>query len=108
MVNIPWWRREIDEIVCMFEKEFPTSFMNLQVHFLIHLPDEVEIVGVLSCRWMLFLERYMKKLKGFVRQREKLEGSMVEGYIVYESFYYANEYIKQIYNIQGETVLDDQ
>jgi hypothetical protein len=40
------------------------SFMNLQVHIIIHLPDEVEFVGVLSCYWMLFLERYMKKLKG--------------------------------------------
>jgi hypothetical protein len=67
MADIIWWCREIDEIVCMFEKELPTSFMDLQVHILIHLLDEVELVWVLSCRWMLFLERYMKKLKGFVR-----------------------------------------
>ena len=70
----------------MFEKELPTSFMDLQVHLLIHLVDEVELVGVVSCRWMFFLERYMKKLKGFVRKREKLEGSMADGYISYDSF----------------------
>jgi hypothetical protein len=58
----------------MFEKELPMSFMDLQVHLLIHLPDEVELVGVLSCHWMFFLERYMKKLKGFVQQREKPRG----------------------------------
>ena len=75
----------------MFEKELPTSFMDLQVHLLIHLVDEVELVGVISCRWMFFLESYMKKLKGFVRQREKPEGYMAEGYISYESFYYASE-----------------
>lgn len=51
----------------MFEKELPTSFMDLQVHLLIHLVDVVELVVVVSCRWMFFLERYMKKLKGFVR-----------------------------------------
>ena len=50
----------------MFEKELPSSFMDLQVHLLIHLVDEVELVGVASCHWMFFLERYMKKLKGFV------------------------------------------
>ena len=72
-----------------------TSFMDLKVHLPMHLVHEVELVGVVSCRWMFFLERYMKKLKGFVRQREKPEGSMVEGYISYESFYYASEYIKQ-------------
>jgi hypothetical protein len=41
MDNIPWWHREITEIVCIFEKELPTSFMDLQVHLLIHLLDEV-------------------------------------------------------------------
>ena len=91
MARILQWRQEILEIVCMFEKELPTSFMDLQVHLLIHLVDVVELVGVVSCRWMFFLERYMKKLKGFVRQREKLEGSMADGYISYESFYYASE-----------------
>ena len=97
MTSIPWWHQEIANIVCMFEKELPTSFMDLQVHLLIHLVDEVELVGVVSCRWMFFLERYMKKLKGFVQQRAK-PGSMEKGYISYESFYYASEYIKQIEN----------
>ena len=45
VASIPWWRKEIVEIVCMFEK-------------LIHLVDEVELVGVVSCHWMCFLERY--------------------------------------------------
>ena len=43
---IPRWRQEIVEIFCMFEKELPTSFMDLQVHLLIHLVDEVELVRV--------------------------------------------------------------
>jgi hypothetical protein len=50
----------------MFEKDLTTSFMDLQVHLLIHLLDEVELSGVLSCCWIFFLERYMKKLMGFV------------------------------------------
>ena len=66
MASIPWWRQEIVEIVCMFKKELPMSFMHLQVHLLIHLRDEVELVGQVSCCWMFFLERYIKKLKGFV------------------------------------------
>ena len=66
MDNIPWWHQEIVEIICMFEKELPSSFMDLQVHILIHLVYEVELVGVVSYHWMFFLERYMKKLKGFV------------------------------------------
>ena len=57
---------------------------------------------------MFFLERYMKKLKGFIRRRENPEGSMVEGYISYESFYYASEYIKKIDNRLGVVIWDNE
>ena len=50
----------------------------------------------------------MKKLKGFVRQREKPKGSMAEGYISYEFFYYSSEYIKKICNILGVLIWDDE
>ena len=50
----------------------------------------------------------MKKLKGFVRQREKPEGSMAEEYISYESFYYASEYIKKIDNGPSAVICDDE
>ena len=77
MASITWWHQEIVEIVCMFEKELLTSFMDLQVHLLIPLVHEAELLGVVSCHWRFFLDRYMKKMKGFVRQREKTEESMV-------------------------------
>ena len=108
MASIPRWRQEIVDFVCMFEKELPVSFMDLQVHLIIHLLDEVELSRVLSCRWMFFLERYMKKLKGFVRQMEKPESSMAKGYILYELFYYASEYIKQIDKTPGAVIWDDE
>jgi hypothetical protein len=57
---------------------------------------------------MFFLERFMKKLKGFVCQREKPEGSMAAGYISYESFYYASEYINQIDNTTGVVIWDEE
>ena len=75
----------------MFGKELLSNFVELHIHILIHLVNEVELVMLLSIHWMFFLERYMKKLKGFVQQREKLEGSMENGYIVYELFYYVSE-----------------
>ena len=108
MASIPQWHQEISKIVCMFKKELLTSFMDLKVHLLMHLVDEVELIGVVSCRWMFFLERYMKKLKGFVRQREKAEGSMEKGYIPYESFYYSSEYINQIDNTPGVVIWDNE
>ena len=57
------------ETVCLFEEVFPTSILTIQVHLLVHLVDEVEIAGIVHAQWMFFLERFMKNLKGFVRQR---------------------------------------
>ena len=92
----------------MLEKELSTSFMDLQVHLLIHLVDEVELVGVISYCWMFFLERHTKKFKGFVQQTEKPKGSMTEGYISYEYFYCASEYINYIDNRPGAVIWDDE
>ena len=33
------------ETVCLVEEHFPTSVLTIQVHLLLHLVDEVEIVG---------------------------------------------------------------
>ena len=70
------------ETVCLLEEHFPTSVLNIQVHLLVHLVEEVEIAGTVHSRWMFFLERFMKNLKGFVWQRAQLEGSMAEGWMV--------------------------
>jgi hypothetical protein len=67
--------------------------MDLQINFVIHLANEVELVGVVSCHCMFLLEKYMNILKYFLRQRVKHEGYIAEGYyIVYKSFYYAIGY----------------
>ena len=55
--------------------------------------DEVEIAGTVHARWMFFLERFMKTLKGFVRQRAQPEGSMAEGWLVQESCVFISEYL---------------
>ena len=73
------------QIVCLLEEHFSTSILNIQVHLLVHLVDEVQLAGTVHARWMFFLERFMKTLKGFVRQKAWPEGSMAEGWLVQES-----------------------
>ena len=70
--------------------------MDIQVHLLIHLVDDIDLAGVMSARNMFFVERFLKVLKGFVRQYSHPEGSMGEGYIVQESFFYASEYLSEM------------
>ena len=41
--------------------------------------------------WMV--ERHLKFMKGLVRQLAHLEGSMMEGYMVYQNILYVSEYL---------------
>ena len=50
----------------------------------------------------------MKKLKGFVRQMEKLERSVVKTYTIYESSYYASDYIKKIDDTPRAVVWEEE
>ena len=58
------------------------KILTIQFHLLVHLVDEVGVARVASKRWMLYLERFMKILKGFVCQKARPEGSMAEGWIL--------------------------
>nr|GEV32307.1 hypothetical protein [Tanacetum cinerariifolium] len=47
-------------------------------------------------RWMFPFERYMKKLKGYVRNKAKLEGSITEGYVVEEALTFSSHYFRDV------------
>ncbi|MCO5587908.1 hypothetical protein L7F22_041860 [Adiantum nelumboides] len=108
-------KRECIELLCLMEKELPTSFFDIQVHILIHLVDEIEIAGVVSTRWMFWVERFMGFLKGLVRQRARPEGSMSEGWVLGECMYYLVEYLERIdegaphkWTLDESTILSDE
>ncbi|KAE9604361.1 hypothetical protein Lalb_Chr11g0070811 [Lupinus albus] len=68
----------------MFELEmyFTRSFFGIMVHLSIHLVREIQLCGPCYMRWMYPFERYMKTLKGYVKNRSRPEGCIVERYIV--------------------------
>jgi hypothetical protein len=72
-------------VMSLLEMQLPTSFFDNQIHLISHLVEEVAIGGPISYCWMFPIERYLKTLKGFVRQNSRLEGSMGEGYLVQEA-----------------------
>ena len=84
------------EAITLAERFLPSSFLTIQFHLLVHLVDETTIAGVVHARWILFLERFMKTLKGFVRQRVRPEGSMAMGSLVQESLVYVTEYLSML------------
>jgi hypothetical protein len=55
-MSIPRGNNEIVEIVCDFEKESPTSFMDTWFHILRHLVEDIRLASVVNCR-CIFLPR---------------------------------------------------
>ena len=52
--------------------------------------------GPVNTRSMWMVERHLKSLKALVRQRARPEGSMVEGYMVYQSMVYISQYLPKL------------
>ena len=47
-------------------------------------------------RWMYPFERFLKKLKEYVKNRARLEGSIVEGYVVDEALTFSSMYLEGV------------
>ncbi|GJV63733.1 hypothetical protein Tco_1474561 [Tanacetum coccineum] len=66
-------KKQSISIMIELEKIFPPVFFDIMIHVAIHLPDEAILGGPLRYRWMFPFERYMKKLKNYVRNKAKPE-----------------------------------
>ncbi|XP_057790299.1 uncharacterized protein LOC131007156 [Salvia miltiorrhiza] len=92
-------QKDIVTTLCLLEKYFTPSFFDIMVHLTVHLVREVKLCGPVWYRWMYPFERYMKILKGYVRNRHQPEGCIAESYIVEEAVEYCSEYLANTYTI---------
>ena len=58
-------------------------------------------------RWMYPMERYLKILKGYVRNRARPEASIAEGYAIDETFGFCIDYM-QLYTVTSRRIWDDK
>jgi hypothetical protein len=65
----------IREVVCRLEMIFPPAFFDIMIQLPVHLAEEAKLGGPVCYRWMYPVERYLRNVKGYVRNKAKLEGS---------------------------------
>ncbi|CAL8155398.1 unnamed protein product [Prunus armeniaca] len=82
--------------LCLLEKYFPPSFFDIMVHLVVHLVREVRLCGPVYFRWMYPFERYMKVLKGYVQNRTRPEGCIIERYIAEEAVEFCTEHLSDV------------
>ncbi|GLT24911.1 hypothetical protein SLA2020_000730 [Shorea laevis] len=86
------WETKIVEIICKLERIFPPSFFDCMEHLAIHLPFEARIGGPVQFRWMYPIERQMHKLKQTIGNKNHVEASIVEAYILNEITEFCSRY----------------
>ncbi|XP_021862945.1 uncharacterized protein [Spinacia oleracea] len=75
---------------------FPPAFFDVMVHLVIHLATEAKIAGPVCYRWMYPVERYLRTLKAYIRNRAHPEGSIAEGYLADECLTFCSRYMSDI------------
>ncbi|GJW64216.1 CACTA transposable element [Tanacetum coccineum] len=58
--------------------------------------NEAILGGPVYMRWMYPFERYMKKLKNYVRNKARPEGCIAEGYIAEEALTFCSHYLRNV------------
>ncbi|KAJ0949660.1 hypothetical protein HanRHA438_Chr01g0041051 [Helianthus annuus] len=88
--------KNVVNILCNLELVYPPAFFDIMVHLVLHLPQEAILGGPVYMRWMYPFERYMKKLKGYLRNKARPEGSIAEGYVADEALTFCSMYLEGI------------
>jgi len=91
--DIDYLEKEEVKILCQIEMIFPPAFFDIKIHLPIHLPNEVRLGGPVQFRWMYPIERYLCRLKSYVRNKAYPKGSIAEGYLAEEALTFCSRYL---------------
>ncbi|KAJ9552450.1 hypothetical protein OSB04_016495 [Centaurea solstitialis] len=87
---------QLVKILCNMELIFPPAFFDINDSFGPAFTGRGYPWGPVYMRWMYPFERYMKKLKNYVRNKAKPEGSIAEGYIADEALTFCSMYFEGV------------
>ncbi|XP_052621646.1 uncharacterized protein LOC128127243 [Lactuca sativa] len=82
----------IVETICKLEKIFPPRFFDSMEHLVIHLAQEAMLGGPVQYRWMYLYERKLGSMKRKIKNHAKVEGSIVEAYMIGEISTFCSQY----------------
>ncbi|XP_071708599.1 uncharacterized protein [Rutidosis leptorrhynchoides] len=93
------YQRDIILTLCELEMYFSPSLFDVMVHLVSHIVGEIRESGPVFLRYMYPFERYMSILKGYVRNHNRPEGSIVEGYASEEVIDFCTDYMDGIKSV---------
>jgi hypothetical protein len=77
VVELDEIRKEMQLTMCQLEMCFPPSFFDTMEYYMLHLADQVFVLGPMYMHHMYLYEHHMVVMKGYVCNRAHPEGSMI-------------------------------
>nr|GEY04550.1 hypothetical protein [Tanacetum cinerariifolium] len=87
---------KVIDILCNLKLMYPSAFFDIMIHLVIHLPLDAIFGGPIRPQWMYPFERYMKKLKNYIQNKAKPEGSIAKGYVAEEALTFSSHYFRDV------------
>src|SRR3954462_5305542 len=94
--SLPRLHNDLVQCLVSFELVFPPSFFNIMTHLLVHLVEEIAILGPVFLHNMFPIERFMGVLKKYVHNRARPEGSISKGYGTEEVIEFSVDFIPDL------------
>ena len=94
--TLPSLQKDVVQCLVSFELLFPPSFFNIMTHLIVHLVEEISILGPVFLHNMFPFERFMGVLKKYVHNRARPEGSMSKGYGTEEVIEFCVDFIPDL------------
>jgi hypothetical protein len=96
---LPRLQKDVAQCLVSFELVFPPSFFNIMTHLLVHLVEEIAILGPVFLHNMFPFERFMGVLKKYVHNHARPEGSISKGYGIDEVIEFYVDFIPKLKSI---------
>ena len=92
-------QKDVIQCLVSFELVFPLSFFNIMTHLIVHLVEEIQVLGPVFLHNMFPFERFMGVLKKYVHNRARPEGSISKGYGTEEVIEFCVDFIPDLKSI---------
>jgi hypothetical protein len=89
-------QKDVVQCLVSFELVFPPSFFNIMTHLLVHLVEEIGVLGPVFLHNMFPFERFMGVLKKYVHNRARPEGSISKGFGTEEVIEFCVDFIPDL------------
>jgi hypothetical protein len=73
-------------------------------YLVVHIPYEAKVGGPMQYRWMYHIERALKYLRAMVDNKARVEGFIVESFLLKEITYFSSVYFAEEHNGNALTI----